>query len=50
MNQIKKQDKSPAKELSELEISNLHERGFIVMIVKMIQDLSRKLEAKIGKL
>ena len=38
------------KPLSDLEIINLHERDFILMIVKMIQDLGNKLEVKIDKL
>ena len=38
------------KPLSDLEIINLHERDFILMIVKMIQDLGNKLEAKIDNL
>ena len=42
MIQIKEKDKSPEKQLSEMEISNLHEKDFRVMIVKMIQDLGKK--------
>ena len=47
---MKKQDKTPEEPLNKLEISNLHEKDFRVMIVKMIQDLRKKLEAKIDKL
>ena len=51
ISQMKEQDKTPEKQLSEVEISNLHEKHFGVMIVKMIQDLGKKnLEAKIDKL
>ena len=42
MIQIKEKDKSPEKQLREMEISNLHEKDFRVMIVKMIQDLGKK--------
>ena len=38
MRQIKEQDKSPEKQVSEVETSNLHEKYFRVMIVKKIQD------------
>ena len=37
-------DKTPEKQLNELEISNLHEKDFRIMIVKMIQDLRGKKE------
>ena len=50
MSYMKEQDKTPEKQLSELEISNLHEKDFRVMIVRMIQDLRGKLEAKISNL
>ena len=42
--------KNPEKQLSDLEITNLHEKHFRLMIVKVIQDLGNKLEAKIDKL
>ena len=35
------------KQLSDLEITNLYERDFRLMIVKMNQDLGNTLEAKI---
>lgn len=44
---MKEQDKTPEKQLSKLEISNLHGKDFRVMTVKMIQDLRKKLEAKV---
>ena len=50
MSKIKKQDKTLEEQLSEVEISNLHEKDFRIMIVRMIQDLRKKLEAKINKL
>ena len=36
---MKEQEKNPKKQLSDLEISNLHEKDFRLMILKMIQDL-----------
>ena len=50
MTHIKKQEKPPEKQLSDLEISTLHEKDFRLMMVKMTQDLRDKLEAKIDKL
>ena len=50
MTQIREQEKTPEKQLSDLEIISLHEKDFRLMIVKMIQDTENKLEAKIGKL
>ena len=38
MYQMKKQDKTPEKQLNEVEIGNLPEKEFRIMIVKMIQD------------
>ena len=46
----KKKKKSPEKQLSDLEIINLHEKDFRLMIVKMIQDLANNMEANIHKL
>ena len=45
-----KQNKKTEKQLSELEISSLHEKDFRLMIAKMIQDFGSNLEAKIDKL
>ena len=44
-----KQNKTE-KQISDLEITNPHEKDFILMIVKIIQHLINKLEAKIDKL
>ena len=41
MNQMKEQNKTPDEQQTELEIDNLHEKDFRVMIVKMIQDLGQ---------
>ena len=48
MYQMKKQDKTPEKQLNEVKICNLPEKEFR-MIVKMIQDLGKRIEAKIEK-
>ena len=42
---MKEQDKTPEKQLSEVEISNLPEKEFRVMIVNAIQDLRKRMEA-----
>ena len=47
---MKKQDKTPEKQLNEVEIDNLPEKEFRIMIVKMIQDLRKRMEAKIEKM
>ena len=46
MYQMKEQDKAPGKQLNEVETGNLPEKEFR-MIVKMIQDLRKRMEAKI---
>ena len=48
--QMKEQDKTPEKQLNEVEIGNLPEKEFRIMIVKMIQDLRIRMEAKIEKM
>ena len=50
MYQVKEQDKTPEKELNEVEIGNLPEKEFRIMIVKMIQDLGKRMETKINKM
>ena len=47
--QMKEQEKTPGKQLNEVEIGNLPEKEFRIMIVKMIQDLEKRMEAKIEK-
>ena len=47
---MKEQDKTPGKHLNEMEIGNLPEKEFIIMIVKMIQDLVKRMEAKTEKM
>ena len=48
--QMKGQDKTPEKQLNEVEIGNLPEKKFRIMIVKMIQDLWKRTEAKLEKM
>ena len=50
MCQMKEQDKNTEKQLNEVDIGNLPEKEFRIMIVKMIQDLGKKMEAKIEKM
>ena len=50
MYQIKEQDKNPDTQLNEVEISKLPEKEFRIMIVKMIQDLGKRMKAKIEKM
>ena len=48
--QIKEQERKKKKQISGLEITNLHEKNFRLTTVKMIQDLGNKLKAKTDKL
>ena len=50
MSQMKGQDKIPEKQLDAVEIGNLPEKEFRIMIVKMIQHLGKRMEAKTGKM
>ena len=47
---MKEQDKTPEKQLNEVEIGKLPEKEFRIMIVKMIQDLWIRMETKIEKM
>ena len=49
MLQTKEQDKNLQEQLNEEEIGNLTEKEFGVIIVKMIQDLVKRMEAQIEK-
>ena len=44
MSQMKGQDKTPEKILNEVEIGNVSEKEFRILIVKMIQDLRNRIE------
>ena len=48
--QMKEQDKTPEKQLNGVEVGNLPEKEFRIMIVKMIQDAGKRMEAKIEKM
>ena len=50
MDQMKEQDKTPEKQLNEVEIGNVPEEEFWIMRVKMIQDLGKRMEAEIEKM
>ena len=39
---MKGQDKTPEKQLNEVEIGNLPEKEFRIIIVKMMQDLEKE--------
>ena len=47
---MKEQDKTPEKQLNEVEIGNLQEKEFRITRVKMIQNLRKTMEAKIKKM
>ena len=49
MYQMKDQDKTPEKQLNEVETGNIQEKEFR-MIVKMLQELGKTMEAKIEKM
>ena len=48
ISQMKGQSKISEQQLNEVEMGNLSEKG--LMIVKMIQDLRKRMEAKIEKM
>ena len=48
--QMKGQYKTPEKQLNEVEIGNLPEKEFRIMIAKVIQDVGKRMEAKIEKI
>ena len=50
MSQIKGQTKTPERQLNEVETGNLPEKEFRIMIVKMIKDLRKRMEAKLEKM
>ena len=50
MFQMKEQDKTPEEELSEMKIGNLPEKEFRLVIVKMIKELGRRMDAQSKKL
>ena len=50
MTQIREQEKKPEKQLSDLEIISLQEKDFRLLMLKMMQDIGNKLEAKMDNL
>ena len=48
--QVKEQDKCPPNQTKEEEIGNLPDKGFQIMIVKMIQNLEIKMESQTNSL
>ena len=44
---MKEQDNTLEKQANDVEIGNLPEKEFRIMVVKMIQDLGKRMEAKI---
>ena len=50
MYHMKEQDKTLEQQVNEVEIGNLPEKEFRMMIVKMIQDLRKRMGAKIEKI
>ena len=50
MTQVKEQGKNLQDQINEEEIDNLPEKEFRVMIVKMIQNLRNRMEARIEKI
>ena len=50
MYQMKEQDKTPENQLNEVERGNLPVKEFRIMIVKMLQGLRKRMEAKIEKM
>ena len=46
---MKGKDKIPEKQLNELEIGNLPEKEFRIMIVKMTQDLGKECRQRLRR-
>ena len=49
ISQMKEQDKTPEKQLSEVKRGNLLEKEFRIIIVKTIEDLRERMEAGLGR-
>ena len=48
--QVKEHEKCPPNQTKEEEIGNLPEKGFRIMIIKMIQNLENKMQLQINSL
>ena len=47
---MRKKEKNPEKQLSDQEILSLQEKDFRLSMLKMMQDIGNKLEAKMDNL
>ena len=50
MSQMKEHIKIPEKQLNVIEKGNVPEKEFRIMIVKMFQDLEKRMEAETGRM
>ncbi|RKM64267.1 hypothetical protein C0215_19245 [Clostridioides difficile] len=48
--QMREKEKTPEKQLSDQEILSLQEKDFRLLMLKMMQDIGNKLEAKMDNL
>ena len=48
--QMREKEKNPEKQLSDQEILSLQEKDFRLLMLKMMQDIGHKLEAKMENL
>ena len=48
--QIREKEKTPEKQLSDQEILSLQEKDFRLLMLRMMQDIGNKLEAKMDNL
>ena len=48
--QMREKEKTPENQLSHEEILSLQEKDFRLLMLKMIQDIGKKLEGKMDKL
>ena len=49
MSLMKGQGKTPEKQVKEVEIGKIPEKEFRIMVVKIIQDLRKRMEAKVER-
>lgn len=50
MSQMNRQHKTPEKQVNEVETDNFPEKEFKMILKMMIQDLGKRMEAKIEKM
>ena len=46
---MREEDKTPEEQLSEVELSNLPDKEFKVMIIKMLRELGRRMDEQSNK-